>query len=117
MATEARSDHTRKASAGRRRRHTTQLPHRIAQIAPDAASILLMSMWTDSAGPAGRKFLAVARAGDGTQLPLPPGGSRDIASLVQGAFPTADWNRTQTWYAATNTLTPWQADQSHREAS
>ncbi|MFF2852604.1 hypothetical protein ACFVT5_40885 [Streptomyces sp. NPDC058001] len=95
----------RKASASRRRRNTTRLPYRLAKLAPGAVTILLVSTWTDAKGPTERTFLATARDATGAKVQLPPGGSRDIAALVQGAFPGADWDRNQTWHADGNHLT------------
>jgi hypothetical protein len=95
----------RKASAGRRRRHHTQLPYRLDQIAPGAATILITPVWTDARGPMERTFLARALDTTGQKIRFPAGGSRQIASLMQGAFPAADWDRVQTWHADTNTLT------------
>lgn len=99
--------HPRKASASRRRRHHAQLPFRLHQYAPDAATILLMPIWTDALGEPHCSFVARALTLAGEQVRLPAGGSRDIAALVQGAFPAADWNQPQTWHAATNELTTW----------
>ena len=98
----------RKASASRRRRHHSRLPYRLHQHAPAAASILLAPVWTDTQGPQERVFVARALDANGEPVRIPPGGSRQIASLLQGAFPTADWNQAQTWHAKTNQLTTWQ---------
>jgi hypothetical protein len=98
----------RKASASRRRRHQTQLPFKLNRYAPGAVTILLTPVWTDALGPSERVFLATARNAGGDAIKLPAGGSRDIAALVQGAFPAADWNRPQTWRADTNQVTGWQ---------
>ena len=100
--------HPRRSSAGRRRRHRTQLAWRIHQIAPDAVTVLLTPVWTDAHGPMERVFVVTARATDGRHLKLPRGGSRQIAALVQGAYPAADWNQPQTWHADGNQLTTWQ---------
>ena len=97
----------RKASASRRRRHHTQLPYRLHRIVPDAATILLTPVWSDAKGPMERVFVIVCRDTDGQQIRLPRGASRDIAALIQGAFPSADWDRTQTWRADNNELTTW----------
>ncbi|WP_189783056.1 hypothetical protein [Streptomyces capitiformicae] len=98
----------RKASASRRRRHHSRLPYRLHQHAPAAASILLAPVWTDTQGPQERVFVARALDANGEPVRIPPGGSRQIASLLQGAFPGADWNQAQTWHAKTNQLTTWQ---------
>ncbi|KMS79565.1 hypothetical protein ACH49_12090 [Streptomyces leeuwenhoekii] len=95
----------RKASAGRRRRHRHQLPWRLHQIAPGAVTILVSPIWTDATGPTERIYLARALDRDGRLVKLPAGGSRRIAALLQGTYPTADWNRPHTWHAETNTLT------------
>ncbi|MFD7996889.1 hypothetical protein [Streptomyces mexicanus] len=100
--------HPRKASAGRRRRHLRQLRWRVHQIVPGAVKVLLTPVWTDIHSPRERVFVVTARAGDGRHLKLPRGGSRQLASLMQGAFPGADWDRPQTWHADTNQLTQWQ---------
>ncbi|MFF4346745.1 hypothetical protein [Streptomyces sp. NPDC001530] len=100
--------HPRKASAARRRRHQRQLPWRISQIAPDAVTVLLAPVWTDTTGESHRHYLAQCFDADGHKLRLPLGGSRQLAALMQGAFPGADWNRAQTWRADTNQLTGWQ---------
>lgn len=95
----------RKASAGRRRRHHTQLPYRLRQIAPGAATILLTPIWMDGTGRSVRHYLARALDRDGRIVRFHAGGSQRIAALLQGAFPAADWNRPQTWHAETNSLT------------
>lgn len=94
-----------KASASRRRRHHTQLPYRLHQIAPEAATILVTPIWTDATGATERTYLARALDPAGRIIKFRHGGSRRIAALLQGVYPTADWNRPQTWTAATNTLT------------
>lgn len=106
---EAHPLHPHKASASRRRRHVKQLPYRIREIAPGAATVLLTPVWVDAHGPAERVFVVVARDADGGQLKLPRGGSRRLASLMQAAHPAADWNQTQTWRAAGNQLVSWTA--------
>ncbi|MFJ2961231.1 hypothetical protein ACIPIC_02840 [Streptomyces collinus] len=95
----------RKASASRRRRHQHQLAWRLHQIAPGAATILLTPIWTDATGATERTYLARALGRDGQIIKFQAGGSRRIAALLQGAYPQADWNRPQTWTAATNTVT------------
>jgi hypothetical protein len=94
----------RSASASRTRRHVTQLPYRLHQILPDAATILLTPIWSDAKGPMERVFVVLARDYSGEQISLPRGASRNIAALIQGAYPRADWDRTQTWRADTNEL-------------
>jgi len=111
--------HPRKASASRRRRHIRQLAWRVHQIAPGAATVLLTPVWHDPNGPLERVFVVTARA-DGVKqhLQLPRGGSRQLAALMQGAFPSADWNRPQTWHADTNRLTTWgRASRAFRETA
>lgn len=98
----------RRASAGRRRRHRTQLAYRVARVVPGAATILITPIWTDAHGPMEQVFLARALSPDGTSLRLPQGGSRDIAALMQAAYPDANWERAQTWHADTNELVAWQ---------
>lgn len=105
----------RKSSASRRRRHHFRLPYRLHQHAPAAASILLAPVWTDTQGPQERVFVARALDAAGAPVRIQPGGSRAIAALLQGAFPAADWNQTQTWHAKTNQLTTWQ--QQERRAA
>jgi hypothetical protein len=95
----------RKASASRRRRHIQQLPYRLHQIAPGAATILVTPIWTDGSGNSVRHYLARALNAQGQVLKFAAGGSQRIAVLLQGAYPAADWNRPQTWHAETNTLT------------
>ena len=95
----------RKASASRRRRHQARLVHRIHQIAPGAATILVTPLWTDASGTGERHFLARALTVDGRILKFQQGGSRQITALLQGAYPGANWDRPQTWRADTNTLT------------
>ncbi|MFE7899235.1 hypothetical protein ACFU3E_17230 [Streptomyces sp. NPDC057424] len=95
----------RKASAARRRRHQHQLPWRLHQIAPDAATILVTPIWMDGTGRSVRHYLARALDGNGQIIRFQAGGSQRIAALLQGAYPGADWNRPQTWTAATNSLT------------
>ena len=95
----------RKASASRRRRHQARLVHRIHQIAPGAATILVTPLWTDASGRGERHFLARALTADGRILKFQQGGSRQITALLQGAYPGANWDHPQTWTAASNTLT------------
>lgn len=95
----------RKASASRRRRHQTQLAHRINQIAPGAVTVLVTPLWTDPTGVAERHFVARALTDDGRFLKFEAGGSRQITSLLQGAYPQANWDHPQTYTTATNTLT------------
>lgn len=102
---EALPAHPRKASAARRRRHRSQLPWRLGQIAPGAVTILLTPIWMDGTGHSVRHYLARALDTDGQLVQLPAGGSQRIAALLQNAFPTASWDRPQTWHASTNTLT------------
>lgn len=97
--------HPRKASAGRRRRHARQLPWRLQQIAPGAATILVTAIWMDGTGHGVRHYLARALAADGRIIKFAPGGSQRIASLLQGAYPGANWDHAQTWTVASNTLT------------
>ncbi|MCW7941610.1 hypothetical protein AAW14_06060 [Streptomyces hygroscopicus] len=109
MDHEANPLHPRRASAARRRRHRRQLGYRIHRIAPGAITVLLTPVWTDVHGPMERVFVVTARNADGHQLKLPRGGSRQIASLMQGAYPNANWDRTHTWRADSNQLTGWRA--------
>lgn len=95
----------RKASASRRRRHQTQLAHRIRRIAPGAATVLVTPIWTDTTGAAERHFVARALTADGRFLKFQAGGSRQITALLQGAYPGANWDHPHTWTAASNTLT------------
>jgi hypothetical protein len=95
----------RKASASRRRRHQTQLAHRISRIAPGAVTVLVTPLWTDATGTGVRHFVARALTADGTVLRFEAGGSRQITALLQGAYPAANWDHPQRWRADTNTLT------------
>lgn len=99
--------HPRRASAGTRRRHLKYLPWRISQLVPGAATVLLTPVWTDlNSNETGRldiSFMALVRDGSGLPMKLPTGGSQRLAALLQGAF-VADWSRSQTWRAETNTL-------------
>ena len=97
--------HPRRSSASRRRRHHTQLPYRLHQVAPGAVTILVTPIWTDGSGTGVRHYLARALDQDGRILKFPAGGSQRIASLLQGAHPGANWDHPQTWTASTNTLT------------
>lgn len=96
----------RKASAGRRRRHLAQLAYRIHQIVPAAHTVLLTPVSTTVHGDPEVVFMARVRDESGQALKLRSGGSRQIAALVQGAYPASDWSRSQTWRADTNLLTP-----------
>ncbi|MWA08836.1 hypothetical protein [Streptomyces sp. BA2] len=97
----------RRSSAGRRRRHCKQLPYRIDQIAPGAVTVLATPVWTDTSGEMTQTFVVRASNADGDMVRLPQGGCRRLAALLQGAFPAADWERTQTWHADTGRLTTW----------
>lgn len=97
--------HPRKASASRRRRHQRQLPWRIRQIAPGAATVLVTPFWADTTGTGVRHVVARALTADGRILKFPAGGSRQITALLQGAYPAANWDHPQSWRADTNTLT------------
>ena len=102
---EVRPVRPRRASASRRRRHERQLPYRLHQIAPHAATILVTAIWMDGTGTGVRHYLARALSADGRIIKFAAGGSQRIASLLQGAYPGANWDHAQTWTAATNTLT------------
>ena len=102
---EVRPVRPRKASASRRRRHERQLPYRLHQIAPGAATILVTPIWMDGTGASVRHYLARALATDGRIIKFAPGGSQRIASLLQAVYPGANWDHPLTWTAATNTLT------------
>jgi len=106
---EAHPLHPRKASASRRRRHLRQLAWRVNEIAPGAITVLLNPYWSDCHGPSERVYVVTARDAAGDRIQLPAGGSRRLASLMQGAYPAANWNTTQTWRADTHTLTSWRA--------
>lgn len=95
-----------KASAGRRRRHLKQLGYRIHQIVPAAHTVLLTPVWTDAHGDPEVVFVALVRDAAGRQLKLRSGDSRQLAALVQGAHPTANWACPQTWRADTQSLCP-----------
>lgn len=101
--------HPRRSSASRRRRHCKQLPFRIREIAPNAATVLATPVWTGTSGETTRAFAIRATDPDGAMIRLPRGGSRRLAALLQGAYPAADWDRTQTWHADDNRLTVWGA--------
>ena len=109
---EAQPLHPRRASAGRRRRHRTQLGYRGSRIAPGAVTVLLAPVWTDASGPMERVFIAQCMNAEGQRLKLPSGGSRHLATLMQGVFPAADWNQAQSWRADTNQLTSWRQRQA-----
>ncbi|MDR3083423.1 MAG: hypothetical protein LBV60_21315 [Streptomyces sp.] len=94
-----------KSSAGRRRRHVKRLAYRIHQIVPAAHTVLLMPTVTTEHGDPEVVFTALVRDKSGESLKLRCGDSRQLAALVQGAFPAADWSRSQTWRADTNSLT------------
>jgi hypothetical protein len=102
---EARPLHPRKSSAGRRRRHMRQLPWRLRQIAPGAATILVTPIWMDGSGSSVRHYLARALDADGQIIKFAAGGSQRIASLLQAVYPGANWDQPQSWNAAANTLT------------
>ncbi|MCX4697056.1 hypothetical protein [Streptomyces sp. NBC_01373] len=106
---ETRTQHARRASASRRRRHLKQLAYRVHAIVPGAVTVLLTPVWTDCAGPFERRVVITARNADGQHLKLPRGGTARLAALMQGAFPAADWNRPQTWRADSNQVTAWKA--------
>lgn len=97
--------HPRKASAARRRRHARQLPWRLHEIAPGAATILVTPIWMDGTGAGIRHYLARALDADGRIIKFPAGGSQRIASLLQAVYPGANWDHPLTWSAAGNTLT------------
>ena len=102
---EARPVRPRKGSASRRRRHKRQLPFRLHQIAPGAATILVTPIWMDGTGSSVRHYLARALTADGRIIKFVPGGSQRIASLLQAVYPGANWDHPLTWTAATGTLT------------
>jgi hypothetical protein len=97
--------HPRKASASRRRRHQRQLPWRLHQIAPNAATILVTPIWMDGTGRSVRHYLARALDADGRIIKFAAGGSQRIASLLQAVYPDANWDQPLTWRAADNSLT------------
>jgi hypothetical protein len=102
---EAHPLHPRKSSAGRRRRHARQLPWRLSEIAPGAATILVTPIWVDGSGSSVRHYLARALDTDGQIIKFVAGGSQRIASLLQAVYPGANWDHPLTWNAASNTLT------------
>ncbi|MET7923147.1 hypothetical protein ABZT43_03960 [Streptomyces sp. NPDC005349] len=108
----------RKSSAARRRRNVNRLAASIHAIVPSSETVLLTPVWTDVHGLMERIYVVTARAADRQQhLPIPAGGSRTLAALMQGAFPGADWDRPQTWHADTNRLTTWgQASRNFRDS-
>lgn len=94
-----------KSSAGRRRRHLKQLAYRIHQVVPTAHTVLLTPVSTTEHGDPEVVFMALVRDVHGQAVKLRSGGSRQLAALVQGAHPSADWSRSQTWRADSNSLT------------
>jgi hypothetical protein len=107
------TERPRKTSAARRRRNIKKLPWLVHTIAPGADTVLLTPVATDVHGPAERRYVVTARsAGCKQHLRLPRGGCRRLTELMQAAFPSADWNRAQTWRADTNQLTGWQQRQA-----
>lgn len=92
--------HARKASARRRRRHVTQLRYRLHLLVPDAATVLVTPVLTDTAGEIRTRHLVTVRDFAGQPLRgLPAGTGARIAALLQGVHPTTDWTRPQTWRA------------------
>lgn len=91
--------HSRRSSAHTRRHHLARLPYRIDQIAPGAASVLLVRRLDGTPQ-------ALVRDEAGARIDLPQGASRHLAERLRAAF-TATWAVPQTWHAATNTLTEW----------
>lgn len=106
---EAHPLHPRRAAAARRRRHLKQLPYRIHKVAPGAVTVFITSYWSDATGEAHRALLAQCLDAEGQRVRLPRGGSNRLASLLQGAFPGADWDRPQTWHASDNALSSWRS--------
>lgn len=118
MDHESHPVHPRRCSAGRRRRHVTQLAYRIHQTAPGAVTVLLTPVWTDVHGPMKRVYIATAMTANGERIKLPTGGSHRLADLIQGAYPQADWDRPQTWHKDTNRITTWgQASRAFRDTA
>lgn len=101
--------HPRRASAGRRRRHRTQLGYRIHAILPGAVTVLMAPAWTDASGEMRRHYIVTARDADGQRISLPRGGSHRITALIQGAYPAANWDQAHTWHADSSQLTTWQS--------
>lgn len=96
-----------RAGARRRRRHLKQLPYRLHQIAPGAATILVTSvLWKDE-GESELHFHLVVRDADGQQVPMPRDETTDVVTALQKAFPSADWTRAQTWHWRGNRLSQW----------
>jgi hypothetical protein len=104
--TEFSPAHPRKCSGARRRRHLKQLPFRLHEIVPGAATVLVTSVfWEDDADPE-RVYHLVIRDSSGARI-MPPVGERErIVCLLQGAF-AADWSRAQTWHLGGNRLSQW----------
>lgn len=96
----------RRPSSARRRRHLAQLAYRIHLIVPTAHTVLLTPVSTTEHGDPEVVFMALVRDVRGQALKLPSGGSRQLAVLIRGAHPSADWSCSQTWRADTSTLTP-----------
>lgn len=99
----------RKASAGTRRNHLRRLPHRIHDLLPGAATILVtpVSWFTDTDGRPASRYVLVAYDTDGNRIRHQAGTIARAVALLQGAFPTADWTTAQTWHATGNRLTTW----------
>ncbi|MFI8872396.1 hypothetical protein [Streptomyces sp. NPDC055243] len=103
--TETLPIHPRRVSASRRHRNQNRLAYRIHELAPGAASVLMMPMPIDDAD----RVMVTVRVLTGAGLPvrLPLGGSHRLVELIQAAYPVADWSRAQTWHADNNRLTTW----------
>lgn len=100
-------EHPRRSSAGRRRRHHSQLVYKVRLLIPGAAIVLITPVWTDTQGPTDITFMALVRDRSGRALKLPRGASQRLAEMLQGAF-TANWSECQIWRADTNTLRAYQ---------
>lgn len=114
---EARPVRPRAASAGRRRRYVKQLRWEIGKVASGAQTVMLTPItWADEE-PTRWIYRALVRDADGQALTLAQGGTERLTTLLQAAYPRADWGRPQTWHADSNRLTTWgQASRNFRDS-
>lgn len=100
----------RRCSAGTRRHHRTYLPYRLREQLPGAATVMVTPVfWSDPAEVRPEcVFHAVYFTAEGRRIVPRQTVTPRVVSLLQGAFPEADWQQSQIWRADTNQLTQWQ---------
>lgn len=95
----------RRASAHKRRQRRARLAYDLHRIVPGAVSVLAIPIQLGTPGRLETVFNAVIYGPAGERIMPPAESTPRIVTLLQGAFPAADWSVCQSWRADTNALT------------